>query len=107
MSRAKRTIVSLVLVVTLLCGVCTVRPTPTYASSSTETIAIVLGGVIGGLMIIALIVTLVIRNNPAWMPALPQDDIAQKWHPWREPEGRVHFGPRCGIRDGGIPLVCW
>lgn len=106
MSRAKRTLVSVVLVVTLLCGLCAVRPTPTYATSST-TIAIVLGGVIGGLMVIAVIVTLVVRNNPAWMPALPEGDIAQRSNPWREPEPRVHFGLGCGMRDGGVPLVCW
>jgi hypothetical protein len=107
MSRAKRTMVSMVLVVTLLCGLCTVRPTPVYASS-TETTAIVIGGVIGGLMVIALIVTIFIRNNPAWMPVLPQGDLAQKSNPWPEPpQERMHFGLRCGIRDGGVPLVCW
>jgi hypothetical protein len=108
MSRAKRTMVSMVLVVTLLCGLSAVRPTPVYASgSSTETIAIVIGGVIGGLMIIAVIVTVIVRNNPAWMPALPQGDLAQKSNPWSEPEPRVHFGLGCGMRDGGVPLVCW
>ena len=106
MSGAKRTIVSILLVVTLLCGLCTVRPTPVYASSS-ETTAIVIGGVIGGLMIIALIVTLVIRNNPAWMPALPQGDLTRTSNPWSEPQQRVQFGPRCGMRDGSVPLVCW
>jgi hypothetical protein len=106
MSRAKRTMVSMFLVVTLLCGICTVRPAPTYATSS-ETIAIVLGGVIGGLMVIAVIVTVIVRNNPAWMPALPQGDLAQKSNPWSEPEPRVHFGLGCGMRDGGVPLVCW
>ena len=106
MSRANRMLVSLVLVITLLCSICTVRPTPTYATD-TETLAIVIGGVIGGLMVIAVVVTLIVRNNPAWMPVLPEGEIAQKSNPWREPEPRVHFGPRCGMREGGVPLVCW
>jgi hypothetical protein len=107
MSRAKRTLISAVLVVTLLFAVCTVRPTPVYANSSTETILIVLGGVIGGLAVIALIMTLIVRNNPAWMPVAPQADAALRSSAWDRPHDRVRFGLGCGIRDGGVPLVCW
>lgn len=107
MSRVKRTLVSVVLVVALLFAICTVRPTPAYAKSDTTTIAIILGGVIGGLAVIAIIMTLIVRNNPAWMPALPQADAALRASPWDPPADRVRFGTRCGIRDGGVPLVCW
>jgi hypothetical protein len=107
MSGMKRTLISLVLVVTLLCAVCTVRPAPVYANSSGTTIAIILGGVIGGLALIAVIVTLIVRNNPAWMPAVPSADAVLKATPWDEPAERVRFGLGCGVRDGGVPLVCW
>jgi hypothetical protein len=108
MSGVKRALISLVLVVALLSAICTVRPTPAYASSSSgTTTAIVIGGAIGGLMIIAVIVTLIVRNNPAWMPALPQDDAALKSNPWDRPAARVQFGWRCGARGGAVPLICW
>lgn len=108
MSGVKRRVISLVLVVTLLMAICTVRPAPVYASSSSaETVAIILGGVIGGLAIIAIVFTLIVRNNPAWMPALPQDDAALKSNPWDQPAARVQFGWRCGVRGGAVPLICW
>jgi hypothetical protein len=106
MSRVKRTLISLVLVVTLFFAVCTVRPAPVYATDTT-TIAIILGGVIGGLALIAVIMTLIVRNNPAWMPALPSADATLKATPWDPPSERVRFGLGCGVRDGGVPLVCW
>jgi hypothetical protein len=108
MSRVKRTGISLVLVVALLVAICAVRPAPVYASSSSaETVAIILGSVIGGLALIAIVVTLIVRNNPAWMPVLPRADAALQSNPWERPDDRVHFGLRCGIRDGGVPLLCW
>jgi hypothetical protein len=108
MSRVKRTLISAVLIVTLLFAVCTVRPTPVYASSSTETILIVLGGVIGGLAILALVITLFVRNNPAWMPVAPEADAALRNAAWDRPEDHhMRFGLGCGVRDGGVPLVCW
>ena len=107
MSRGKRSVISVVLIVALVFTLCTVRPTPVYASSSTTTIAIILGGVIGGLMIIALIFTLIVRNNPAWMPAVPDVGTMMKGNPWDKPDDRVRFGFRCGVRDGTVPLLCW
>ena len=107
MSRVKRTLISVVLVVALLVTVCTVRPTPAYADTDATTIAIILGGVIGGLALIAIIMTLIVRNNPAWMPAVPQADAVLRASPWDAAADRVRFGLRCGIRDGGVPLVCW
>ena len=108
MSRVRRTLISLMLAMVLLSAICTVRPAPVYASSSSaETVAIILGGTIGGLAIIAIIVTLIVRNNPAWMPALPQDDAALKSNPWDQPAARVQFGWRCGVRGGAVPLICW
>ena len=108
MSRVRQAGISLVLVVALLVAICTVRPTPVYASSSSaETVAAILGGIIGGLALIAVIVTLIVRNNPAWMPALPQADAALRSNPWDRSDERVHFGLGCGIRDGTVPLLCW
>jgi hypothetical protein len=107
--RVKRTIVSVIVIVAFLAAVCTVRPTPAYASSSSATtIAIILGGTIGGLALLAIIFTLIVRNNPAWMPAAPvgRPDLL-KATPWEPPAGRVRFGPGCGVRDGALPLVCW
>jgi hypothetical protein len=107
MSRVKRSVISVVLVVALLTAVCTVRPTPAYASSDAATIAIILGGVIGGLALIAVIVTLLVRNNPAWMPAVPAPEEVLRSSPWHRTDDRLRFGLGCGVRDGGVPLVCW
>lgn len=107
MSRVKRSMISVVLVVALLVAVCAVRPAPVHAASDPATIAIILGGVIGGLALIAVIVTLIVRNNPAWLPAVPAADAALRASPWDKPDDRVRFGLRCGVRDGGVPLVCW
>jgi len=106
MNRFKHALISVVLTVALVFTLCAVQPTPVYASS-TETIAIILGGVIGGLMIIAVIMTLIVRNNPAWMPALPQGDGQLRRNPWDRPDDRLRFGWNCGFRDGAMPLVCW
>ncbi len=107
MGRAKRSVISVVLVVALVFTLCTVRPTPVYASSDATTIAIILGGTIGGLALIALIFTLIVRNNPAWMPLAPDVGTMLKAHPWDHPDDRLRFGLRCGIRDGTVPLFCW
>jgi len=106
MSRMHRMLISVVLVVTLTFAVCTVRPQPVYANSDTTTILIVLGGVIGGLMIIALIFTFFVRNNPAWMPAVPTAETQLRGNPWEVPPPRIKFGFSCA-RDTGVPLICW
>jgi hypothetical protein len=108
MNRAMRTLTSVVLILALVGTLCTVRPAPVYADSDTETILIVLGGVIGGLMIIALIFTLIVRNNPAWMPAVPDVGTMLKGNPWdRPPDERTRFRLGCRSRDGTVALVCW
>ena len=107
MNRFKHAVISVVLVVALVFTLCAVRPAPVYANTDTTTILIILGGVIGGLMIVAIIMTLIVRNNPAWMPALPPGDAALRSNPWDPPDNRVRFGWRCGVRDGALPLVCW
>jgi len=107
MNRIKHALVSVMVAVALVFTLCTVKPAPVYANSSTETILIVLGGVIGGLMIIALIMTLIVRNNPAWMPALPQTEAARRSDPWEGRDQRWRFGWHCGLRDGVMPVVCW
>ena len=107
MSRAKRSLMSLVLIVALVGTLCTVRPAPVYASSSGETIAIILGGTIGGLMLLAVIITLFVRNNPAWMPAVPDVGTMLKRNPWEQPPDRPRFRLGCSTRDGTVALVCW
>ena len=107
MSRIHRMLISAVLIITFTFAVCTVRPQPVHADSDTTTILIVLGGVIGGLMVIALIFTFFVRNNPAWMPALPTGQEAQlRRNPWEVPPPRIKFGFSCA-RDTGVPLICW
>jgi hypothetical protein len=106
MSRMHRVVISVVLVVALFFAVCTVRPQPVYADD-TETILIVLGGVIGGLMVLALVFTFFVRDNPAWMPAAPSAaDTAFRQNPWDRPGPRLKFGLSCA-RDSGVPLLCW
>lgn len=106
MSRIQRTLISMVLVITLLVAVCTVRPQPVHADDTT-TILIVLGGVIGGLMIIALVFTFFVRDNPAWMPAMPSPaDTALRQNPWEHSPPRLKFGLSCA-RETGVPLICW
>jgi hypothetical protein len=107
MIRVKRTLVSVVVIVALLFAVCTVKPPPAQALSDTALVLIIIGGVLVGGMIIALIVTFFIRDNPAWMPALPEPEVAVRGNPWNRPDERVRFGLGCGVRDGGVPLVCW
>lgn len=108
MTRVKRTLISTVVIVALLFAVCTVKPTPARAlSSDAELVLIVIGGVIVGGIIIALIFTFFVRNNPAWMPAVPDPETAARGNPWNRPDERVKFGLGCGARDGGVPLVCW
>jgi hypothetical protein len=107
MSRAVRVLTTLIVIVTFTVTVAVVHPQPAHASSSTETILIVLGGVIGGLALFALIMTLIVRNNPAWMPIAQGPDL-QHYDRFRgPPERTVHFGLGCGVRDGAMPLVCW
>jgi hypothetical protein len=107
MARVRRVLVSLVVILAFTVCVCAVQPKPVYASSSTTTILIVLGSVIGGLALFALIMTLIVRNNPAWMPLAPGPDLA-KAHPWEPPESKpIKFGLGCGVRPEGVPLLCW
>jgi hypothetical protein len=107
MTRAKRTLISVVLIVALLFTVCTVRPTPVQALDDTQLVLVIIGGVLVGGIIIALIFTFFVRDNPAWMPALPEPETASRGNPWGKPEERIRFGLGCRNRDGGMPLVCW
>ena len=107
MRRFRDGFISIVLIVALVFTLCAARPTPVYADSNGTTIAIVLGGVIGGLMILAVIITLIVRNNPAWMPALPPTDGAARANVWDRPNPRWRFGWQCGAQGGSMPLVCW
>jgi hypothetical protein len=103
----QRRLISVVLIVALLFAVCAVRPQPAHANSDATTIAIILGGVIGGLMVIALIFTFFVRNNPAWMPAAPTAEANLRGNPWDRPVQRFRFGLSCATRDGALPLLCW
>ena len=109
MSRFKHVLITLVVVLTFTVAVCSVRPQPVYADSDTETILIILGAVIGGLALFALIMTLIVRNNPAWMPLGPTADTKRLDGAWKDPPGErgVKFGLSCGARDGAMPLFCW
>ena len=105
MPRLLRVLTTLVVAITFTVAITVVQPKPAYADTDTETILIVLGGVIGGLAIIALIMTLIVRNNPAWMPLGPSPDLKRVARD-QQPPG-VRFGFDCGWRTGGVPLVCW
>lgn len=107
MSRAVRFLTSLIVIVTFTVAVAVIHPQPVRASSSTETVLIVLGAVIGGLALFALIMTLIVRNNPAWMPIAQGPDLTRYDRFRGPPDSGVHFGLRCGVRDGAMPLVCW
>ena len=108
MDRFKHALISLVVIVTFTVAVSVVQPHPVYANSDdTTTLLIILGAVIGGLALFALVMTLIIRNNPAWMPIAPGPDLS-KAHPWEAPDSaRVKFGFGCGLRSEGLPLLCW
>ncbi|MFN8641660.1 MAG: hypothetical protein U0802_08400 [Candidatus Binatia bacterium] len=107
MSRVFRVLTSLLVIVTFTVFVAVVQPQPARADSSTETVLIVVGAVVGGLALFALIMTLIVRNNPAWMPLTQGPDLHQydKFH--GPPDDGVKFGPRCGIQGGTLPLLCW
>lgn len=108
MDRFKHALISLIVVVTFTVAVCAVKPQPVYADDTT-TILIILGAVIGGLALFALIMTLIVRNNPAWMPLGPTPDtLRANRYPGAPPGGSpLRFGTDCGVRDGGMPLLCW
>lgn len=107
MSRSKRMLISLVVLVTFTVAVCVVQPRPVHADSDTTTILIILGAVIGGLALFALIMTLIVRNNPAWMPLGPGPEHTRADRGWGDPPGKVRFALDCGMRDGSVPLLCW
>ncbi len=107
MSRVFRVLTSLIVIVTFTVAVAIVKPQPVQADSSTTTILIVVGAVVGGLALVALIMTLLVRNNPAWMPLAQGPDL-ERYDRFRgPPDGGVKFGLRCGVHDGSLPLLCW
>ena len=109
MSRFKGTLISLIVIVTFTVAVCTVQPRPAQATDTT-TLIIILAGVFGGLAIFAIVMTLIVRNNPAWMSLGPLPDVTRREGLWGggPPGGRpVKFGLDCGIRSEGVPLLCW
>lgn len=105
MPRLFRLLTTLLVAITFTVAVTAVQPPPAQADTDTETILIVLGAVFGGLAIIAIIATLLVRNNPAWMPAAPELDLKHLGRDERPPGMR--WGLDCGWRRGGVPLVCW
>lgn len=107
MSRVFRVLTSLIVIVTFTVAVAVVQPQPVQADSDTETILIVLGAVIGGLAIFALIMTLIVRDNPAWMPLAQGPDL-QHYDKFRgPPDPGVKFGLGCGVQRDGLSLLCW
>lgn len=107
MSRILHMLTTLLVIVTFTVAVSVVQPRPVYADTDTETILIVLGAVIGGLALFALIMTLIVRNNPAWMPIAPTPDLSRTDRFGRPPDEGVRFGLACGVRNGAMPLLCW
>lgn len=108
MSRVYRVLTSLIVILTFTVAVSVVQPQPVHADSDTETILIVLGAVIGGLALFALIMTLIVRNNPAWMPFTTGPDLTRyNRFGGPPPEQGVQFGLACASQRGGLPLVCW
>ncbi len=107
MSRIVRLLTTLVVILTFTVAVSVVQPRPVYADTDTETILIVLGSVIGGLALLALVLTLIVRNNPAWMPLGPSPDTVRTDRFGRPPDDGIRFGLGCGVRNGTLPLVCW
>jgi len=105
MPRLMRALTTLLVAITFTVAVTVVKPTPAHASTDTTTIIIVLAGVFGGLAIIAIVFTLLVRNNPAWMPLAPGADLARLERDQKPPA--IRFGPACGWREGGMPLLCW
>ncbi len=105
MPRLLRVLTTFVVAFTFTVVVTAVQPKPVYAETDTTEILIILGAVFGGLAIIAIIATLLVRNNPAWMPMAPGPDLkrlARDEHP-----PGVRWGLDCGWRPGGVPLICW
>ena len=99
-----RVFTTLIVAITFTVAITAVQPQPAYATSTT-TLIVILAAVVGGLAIIALVMTLLVRNNPAWMPLAPGADFARLERDQKPPG--VRFGPACGWRAGGVPLVCW
>jgi hypothetical protein len=108
MSRVYRVLTSLIVILTFTVAVSVVQPQPVHAQDDTTTILIVLGAVVGGLAIFALVMTLLVRNNPAWMP-LSQGPDLQRYNRFggAPPEQGVQFGLACASQKAGVPLFCW
>ncbi len=106
MRRIVHCLTTLLVIITFTVAVVVVQPEPAMATDTT-TILIVLGSVVGGLALIALLMTLLVRNNPAWMPLGPTPDLAKSDRFGRPPDAGVRFGLGCGVRDGALPLICW
>ncbi len=97
--KSKRVLVSVVVAVALLVGVMAPRP----ARADTETTLIILGSVVGGVAVLAVIMTAMVRGNPAWLPAAPQGAEQNG----SDSRGSLRFGPQCAPGDGNVPLMCW
>ncbi len=107
MRRIVHCLTTLLVIITFTVAVVVVQPEPVMAGTDTITIVYVLVGVVGGLALIALLMTLLVRNNPAWMPLGPTPDLAKGDRFGRPPDAGVRFGLGCGVRDGALPLICW
>lgn len=107
MARIARSLLSALLIVTLVVTLCAGRPQPVLADTDTATIGIILGVVILGLILISVLLTLLVRNNPAWMPALPDGNPLPGVDAWGPPDDRLRFGWDCRGPDGAMALLCW
>jgi hypothetical protein len=81
-------------------------PRPAAAKSDTETAIIIVGGVIGGLVIVALIGTLIVYNRK---DDIPREYLARNPLPDEGRKQGLRFGPACAPSsvDGQVPMFCW
>jgi hypothetical protein len=80
-------------------------PRPVAAKVDTSQALIIVGSIIGGLVVVALIGTLIVYRKPGLVNELlvkappPPPQVAER---------RIRFGPSCApMPDGQMPMLCW
>ena len=98
--KGRRLAVAIAVAVALMFGA--ISPAPAHADD-TE-VAIIIGAVVGGLVVVALVATALFRDNPALRSFRPPaEDTAAL-----ADRDRIRFGMQCASRDGSAPaIMCW
>lgn len=79
-------------------------PRPAEAKVDTEQALIIVGSIIGGLVVVALIGTLIVYRRPK----SAHDLLAKEPAPASAERERLRFGPACApMPDGQMPMLCW